>query len=217
MARPITTTVTTIAGVANGISLTQAVGPGVLALVLNGSLASGGKVVLDAPRRVVIHSNGNDSNKTFTITGTSGPAQGGAALVEVVTGGNGSDAVSTQDFASVSSIVASAATAGTVTAGTNGTASGPWVVWDGNVGDFQVGIAGIVLSGAPVWEVEYTYDDPFGTWLPAGVPFPRPFVHGVLQQENGNADGLFDSPVRASRLTLTAFGSVQLTQIQQGN
>ena len=217
MSRPITTTVTIVAGSANAAALSQQLYAGGLALTLNGALATNGVVTFDAPRRVLITSNGNDSGIEWTITGTPrGELGSGATQTEVITGGNAVAVSSTQDFLTVTSIVASGPTASTVTAGTSGTASGPWVVWDNHVPDFQVGVAGFVLSGAPIWEVEYTYDDPFGTWLPAGIPYPRAFTHQTLQNEVGQADGSFTVPVRASRLTLTAFGSAQLVQTQNG-
>jgi hypothetical protein len=219
MSRPITTSVTIAAAVANGLAQAQQLfGAGSHALALNGSLvAASGIATLDAPRRVIIASAGNDSGINFTVVGTARPEQGGIALTETVAGTNGGTAQTTQDFATVSSITASGATAGNVTAGTNGVASGPWVVWDQQFSDFQVSIAGFVLSGAPTWQVDYTYDDPFGTWQPAGIPFPRAFVHPILNGEAGTADGNFDKTVRASRLTLTAVGGAQLVQTQQGN
>lgn len=215
MSHPITTSVTIIAGVANGVALAQG-GVANTPLTLNGSLVAGGKVVFDAPRRVVIHSNGNDTNKTFAIVGTARAEQGGVALTEVVVGANAGDAVSTQDFATVTSVTPSANTAANVFVGTNGTASGPWVVWSGFSKDFQVSCAGYILSGAPTWQVDYTYDDPFGQFQPAGIPFPRTFVHPILKAETTADDGSFVNPIRASRLTLTAFGGAQLTQLQQG-
>ena len=72
------------------------------------------------------------------------------------------------------------------------------------------------MSGAPTWSVEYTYDDVFGTWLPPNVPFPRPVVLSTLSAKTVSADGSIANTVRASRLTLTVAGSVQLTQTQQG-
>lgn len=217
MSRPVTTQVSIIAGVANGAALAQQLFAGNLALNLNGSLAVNGAVTFDAARRVVIASNGNDSGITFTITGTPRAELGnGATQTETIAGTNGGIAQSTQDFLTVSRITASAPTASTVTAGTNGVASGPWVVWDQHVSKFEVSCAGFVLSGNPAWGVEYTYDDPFGTWQPAGVPFPRALPLQSLIAENATAEGNIVIPVRASRLTLAAFGSAQLVQTQQG-
>jgi hypothetical protein len=215
MSHPIVTTVSLVAAVANGIATSQslgAAGP----LTLNGSKVTGGVAVLDAPRRVIITSAGNDSGITWTITGTRGSWWAQQALTETIQGANGV-AQSTQDFLTVSSIVGSGATASTVTAGTNGAAAGPWVVWSRFATDFQVTAFGTVLSGSPTWSLEYTYDDVFGLWLPVGVPFPRALQFGPLTGITGSADGALTNGCTASRLALTAVGSVQMTQQQQGN
>lgn len=216
MGHPITTTVTLGAAVANGIAQTQSLG-GAGNLTLNGSLVSGGVATMDAPRRVIIASLGNDSGITFTITGTARPEQGGIVQSEVVTGANIGTVVSTLDYATVTSIRGSGATASTVTAGTNTTGSGPWVVWDSFISPMKVALAGFVLSGTPGWQLDYTYDDPFGTWLPPGIAAPRPFTDSLIVGLNINQQGYIDFPVRATRLTLTGVGSAQLTQQQAGN
>lgn len=214
---PITTTVTLGAAVATGAALAQARGSAG-ALTLNGSLATAGVVTLDAPRRIIVHSAGNDTGITFTVTGTARPEMQGVTFSETIAGANAGDAATTQDFATVTSITSSAAAAGNVSAGTNSTGSGPWVVWDQYMTPFNIGINGWVLSGAPTWQVDYTRDDPFGLWLPSNITFPRATALASLNAQVGNADGgLSGIPVRATRLTLVAVGSVQLVQMQQGN
>lgn len=216
MPHPINTTVTLAAADDDGIALSQSPGAAGL-LTINGAFATGGVATMDAARRVIITSGGNDSSKTFTITGTGGAWRGDTVLTEVVTGTNGGIAASLQDFLTVTSIRISAASAGTVKVGTNTTGSGPWVVWSEYPADFQVGYSGWVLSGSPTWNIDYTLDDPFGTWLPSNITFPRAVIYaptwGLTSSQNGSFAG---TVMRASRLTLTAIGSVQLTQMQQG-
>ena len=212
---PIATTVTLVAAVTNGVALSQSLA-GAGDLTLNGSLVSGGVATFDAPRRVGITSAGNDSGITWTITGTSRPEQGSITFSETIAGADAGTAQTTQDFATVTSIAGSGATASTVTAGTTSTGSGPWVPWDQYQTDFQVSCAGFVLSGSPTWTVEYTYDDVFGLWLPSNVPFPRPLPLSTLKNQTVSADAPIDFVVRASRLTLTVVGGVQLVQTQQG-
>lgn len=212
---PIVTTVTLDAASANAIALSQSLAAAG-ALTLNGALVTNGVATLDAPRRVGITSAGNDSGITWTVTGTARPEQGGVTFSETIAGANIGVAQTTQDFATVTSIVGSGATASTVTAGTTGTGSGAWVPWDTYAVDFQVSCYGAVMSGTPTWSVEYTYDDVFGTWLPSDVPFPRPLQLSTLKNQTVSLDGQINFTVRASRLTLTVVGSVQLTQQQQG-
>jgi hypothetical protein len=216
MSRPIVTSVTIIAGVANGITTSQTLGSAG-PLTLNGSLVSGGKVVLDAPRRIIITSAGNDSGITWTITGTSRPqTNGGGPLVETIQGADAGIAPTTQDFATVTSIDSSGATASTVTAGTDETASGPWVPFSEFQTNFQATLFGHILSGTPVWQVDITYDDVFGTWLPPGQPFPIAIALSDTVGSTADGDAGITMPVRAARLTLTEHGGVQLTTTQQG-
>ena len=90
------------------------------AVTLNGSLVSGGVATLDQPRRVLFTSSGNDSGITFTVTGTD---WNGAYATEVLTGANATTTYTVYDYKTVTSIVASGASAGNVSIGTNGIAS----------------------------------------------------------------------------------------------
>ena len=216
MGYPVSTTVTLAAAIATGYAAAQ-VGVAGSLLLLNGSLVAGGVGKPDAPRRVIISSNGNDSAITFAVTGTLRTQQNSQTITEVVAGTNGGVASSVNDFATVASIVPSGNTASTVTAGTNGVGSGPWVPWDVNrEAPFQLSINGAVLSGAPTWQVDYTYDDVFGLWLPPGVLYPRAMAIPAFSGQTGSYDGTYTNLVRATRLTLEAVGSVQLEQQQLG-
>lgn len=218
MGRPVVTTVTLNAAVANGYAQSQSPG-GAGNLTLNGSLVVNGVGTPDHPRRVGITSAGDDTGRIFTVYGTSRPETGGVAISEAVAGTNGGTAVPTQDFATVTRIAVDGATAGAVTAGTTSTGSGPWVPWDANVRTkFEVAAAVNVLAGAPSWTVEVTFDDVYGTNLPSGVTFPRAFPWASLSGKTGDTFDVIQNPgVRASRLTVTGVGSAQLTQSQQGD
>lgn len=82
---------------------------------------------LDTPRRVLFTAVGNESAKTFTITGTNGANN---PIVDVVTGPNATTGYSNLDFKTVTSIVISAAAANAVTVGTNTVASSDWIRMD---------------------------------------------------------------------------------------
>lgn len=217
MSRPIVTSVTIGAAVANGIAQSQSRGSAGN-LTLNGSLVTGGVAIMDAPRRVIITSAGDDSGITFTITGAGRPQNnGGAAISETIAGADAAAAQTTQDFATVTRISNSAATASTITAGTSDVASGPWVVSSQFQTDFQASLFGHLLSGSPTWQVDYTYDDVFGTWLAPGQTFPIAIPLPTLMAQTTDADGsIANTTVRAVRLTLTVPGSVMLTTTQQG-
>jgi hypothetical protein len=90
------------------------------AVTLNGSLVSSGTATLDQPRRVLFTSAGNDSGITFTVTGTD---WNNMPASEVLTGANATTAYTNYDFKTVTSVVASGASAGNVSIGTNAVAS----------------------------------------------------------------------------------------------
>jgi hypothetical protein len=213
--RPITTIVTAVAAVANGYALSQA-GTAHLPLTLNGSLVTGGIGIPDVARRVGITSGGDDRGITFAVSGTLRNEQSNVAITETVTGTNGGTAQTVNDFLTVTSIVPSGNTAANVTAGTTATVSGPWVPWSRFQTNFQVSCIGKVTSGAPTWQVEYTYDNVLDPAVLDQSPYPTVLIHSVLQAKTGTADGFFTNPISASRLTLTVVGGVSLEQIQQG-
>ena len=215
MAHPIYLALTLAAGSANGITTSQALGAAGN-LTINGSLASDGVATLTPARRVTITSAGNDSALTWTIYGT---GRFGTSQTESVAGGNVAAATSTQDFLTVTRIAGSAAAAGNVTAGTNDTASTQWVPWSQYATDFEVSFYGDVTAGSPTWQVDITFDDVFGTWLPTAIPFPRAVTPSATSGFTGDASGVVNDsigPIRASRLTLIAAGTVNITQMQQG-
>jgi hypothetical protein len=90
------------------------------AVTLNGSLVSGGVATLDQPRRVLFTSAGNDSGITFTVNGTD---WNNMPVSEVVTGANATTVYTVYDFKTVTSVVASGASTGNVSIGTNAIAS----------------------------------------------------------------------------------------------
>jgi hypothetical protein len=152
--RPITVTVgPLVAASANAICLSQT--PSAGALTLNGALASGGVATLDTARRVRITCTGNESAKTFTITGTS---WSGGSQSEILAGANASTSQSVLDYKTVTSITISATAANALTVGTNTVASSPWVAFD----SWAMPMTAIqcTVSGLANYTVQQTLDDP---------------------------------------------------------
>jgi hypothetical protein len=209
------------AAVANGIALSQSRGSAG-ALTINGSLATGGVATLSSAncpaRRVQIVSAGNDSALVWTITGLN---RYGLVHSETLAGANAGAANSVKDYATVTSIVSSGATASTVTAGTNGVASTEWRVQDFFREKFSVACY-IGISGVANCQVEYTADDPNaalpGSLLPNSNQPPVAYLHGTLNNLSMNATGNFnDLPAFAIRLTVNSgTGAVTMTLIQSG-
>lgn len=206
----------------NNIALSQTTG-GAANLNINGALASGGVATLDTPRRVLITSAGNDSGITFTVTGTN---HTGNPIRETVTGANTSSVYTLQDFATVTRIATSGATAGNVTVGTNGVASSPWKVITFEFGSTNLAF-GVTVSGTTNYSIEYTYDNPNNNQANMqgqgnGGSYPTPptaWALAALSNKTANADGSIGTPIYAWRLTLnsqTNPGFATATGIQSG-
>lgn len=121
----------------------------------NVTVGTNGIATLDKARRVIITSAGNDSNKTFTVTGTD---WNGNAASETITGGNAGAVATTRDFLTVTSVVPSAATAGAITIGTNGVASSRPLRLD----EYALAPTAIQVdvTGTVSYTVQSTLDDP---------------------------------------------------------
>ncbi len=171
--------------------------------------------VLDAPRRVIITSVGNDSGVIFTITGTT---FGGHEVSEEVTGANAGIASSTIDFATVTSIYADGATADDVEAGTSEVAGSSWVrmdSWAAAQSAVQVNVTGTVN-----YSIQTTMDDPNDpsnptdildvVWLDA--------LDANLVSESTSKSGYFNQTPTFVRLLLNSgTGSAKATIAQFGN
>lgn len=192
---------------ANNIAASQS--PGAGAITLNGTVGTGN---LDAARRIIVTSGGNDTGITFTIKGTN---RNGNSQTETIAGVSGGAASTTQDFLSVSSVTHTGSVASTVTVGTNGVASTMWLSIDRFVSPIEIGI-GVVVSGTINYTVEYTYDDinaPFTGTFPAVFPY-QPMAALTI-----NADGQFSNTASALRLTQNSFtspGTAKIIMTQAG-
>tara|TARA_R110002051_G_scaffold60730_3_gene111435 strand:+ start:515 stop:1141 length:627 start_codon:yes stop_codon:yes gene_type:complete len=118
-------TADTVALDADGISVAAAVGNNA-ALVIGGALASGGSVTLSHGRIVTILSAGDDSAKSFTVTGTDVNSD---SQTESITGANAGTATGSKYFLTISGISAVGNPAGNVSAGVNASAAD--VIWAG--------------------------------------------------------------------------------------
>lgn len=226
MSNPSTVTLQLASLIANGIALSQTpVAAG--ALTLNGSLVAAGVAALDVARRVAVASTGNDAAVVFTITGTNAS---GAQIVSAVTGLNISSVHTALDFLTVTSVTTSAATAGAITVGTDGTGSSPWVMDNHLATTWDLSVAVSIVSGAVTYTVEHTYDDPNDIG-PSLVAAPQQFSlepasyvpalawpNSTLNGKSVNGETNYaDQPIMAHRLTITAgTGKAVMQTIQAG-
>lgn len=195
---------------ANNVALSQSAS-GAGNLTLNGSLVSGGVATFDVPRRVLITAAGNDSGINYTVTGTD---RYGRPQSEVVKGPNATTGATLHDFSTVSQVSVSGATASTVTIGTNTVGSTqPWII-DAFANPVNIGIAGIITSGAATFTVEQSYDDFSPAWdLNANTP--TWFASTGFSAVTSNTDGNITGPITMMRLTINSgTGTVNIKAIQ---
>ena len=196
--KAVTITADTVALDADGISVAAAVGNNA-ALVIGGALASGGSVTLSHGRIVTILSAGDDSAKSFTVTGTDVNSD---AQTESITGANAGTATGSKYFLTISGISAVGNPAGNVSAGVNASASD--VIFAG-----RSRMKGAFLtSTATAGTVDFLTTSPTGTSLmKISSVASATATRDVVIPENGV---LFDSGVYiqytvSTFLTLTIF------------
>src|ERR1700752_2049789 len=152
--RPIFVSRTLAASSSNNICLSQTPG-GAGALTLNGSTVSGGVAILDAQRVVGITSAGNDTARTFVITGQD---EQGNVISESLAGASGATASSILNYKKVTSITIDGAAAGAITVGTTGVGSSVAVPLDQYISPFNPTLA-VEVTGTLNYDVQYTEDD----------------------------------------------------------
>lgn len=139
------------------------------ASVGNVSVGVNGVATITAPRRIRFVSGGTDTGITFTVTGTD---PGGDPISEIVTGGDTTTVNSTLTYKTITSIVASGATASTLTVGssadgiTGGAANSLSFYPDQFLDPFNIGIGAKVTSGTATFSVQHSFDNVYDpNWL----------------------------------------------------
>ena len=211
--RPMTSTVSMAAADADGVCQSQTPG-GAGDLTINGALATGGVATMDVARHVSITSAGNDSGRTFTVTGTD---RYGNTITEAITGPNATTVTGTKNFKTVTQVAIDDAAAGAITVGSADEAEGPWMQLDHYMTPFEVFLDGrLVDSGNTTFEVQTTVDKV------QGVGFTEDQAVAVADATFTAKTAAFQSkltnPVQAVRLALSGHsaGGVRLSVNQAG-
>lgn len=226
MSNPSTIALQLAAAAATGIATAQAVS-GATPLTLNGSLVTSGVAVMDVARRIIIASSGADSAIIFTVKGTD---RNGNSQSETITGvATPTPVQSVLDYKTVTSITPSGATAGNISAGTNGVGSTQWIV-DNFLARFWALTVAISAAAGVTYSLETTYDDP-NKIGPSLTPAPQqfsmngnsavpPHVFTLTTTVGLTLDNQItfpDQPIFAHRLTVTAgTGQAIMWSIQAG-
>lgn len=201
MSRAKEISITLVTADADGIALSQTTA-GAGNLVLAGALTSGGTYTAsDAAHKIEITSSGNESAKTFTITGTD---QNGKAITEVLTGPNIATVTSNKFFRTVTQIAISAATAGNVTAGTADEIATQTLLQSNIVCEFNKSNV-VDITGTINHDIEHTYDDLF-----QAVPTDDNIIwFNDASHNNKSADfaSSITTPVSGTRLVVNSYSA----------
>lgn len=193
---------------ADGIAQTQTpVGAG--NLTINGALASDGAVSLGAAHIVTITSDGDDSGRIFTVTGTDSRD---IEITEAITGPNATTVAGSKYFKTITQVAINLAGVGNITVGTNGECVSAWVPY--NHGKrIDIGL-GIILSTGAV--LTYSVTHTWGNVNDKTVTDFNELEHNDLSSKGVSDDGNYGFSGLAYRLKITAFtsGSVSIDSSQ---
>lgn len=188
------------------------------------SVGHSGTGTMDMARRVAIDSAADDSDITFTISGTD---WNNDPISEVLTGGSTAVVTSVLSYKTVTSVLTSAATSGAVLLGSSAVADAPLVYFDRLAGNAQVAIQ-VEGSGTVNWTVSQTLNDvsipAAGSnlptvsyiWTPATVKWVNhPDTALVASAVTTGVQGNYAYTPVMARLTLNSgTGSVRATFVQ---
>ena len=185
------------------------------ALTLNGALVVSGVAIMDNFRRVLITAAGNESAKTFTVTGI---GANGNTVSEIITGPNATTAQSVLDYKTVTSITISAAAAGAITVGTSGVGGSKWVVFDA----FAPSMISIQcnVTGTIDYTLQTTLNDPYDPITPvapASVVWVNSSDTAVVNATATKQSNFMFAPVYARILINSGAGSVAATFLQSSS
>jgi len=207
--RQITQTLTVPAAVNNAVCLDQTLA-GAGSLTENGGAVVNGVAISTVAVLVTVTSTGNDSTRTYTITGTNAA---GVAMSETITGPNATTVSTTRYFKTVTDVsVVGGGTVGTVRVGFAASGVTAPLVLDIH-GRPDVSLQ-VVVSGTVTWTIQQTLDSVWDIALPTW--FSHPDVNMVAQTVN--RQGNYAYVPAAVRLQVTSgTGSATITIIQSGD
>jgi hypothetical protein len=212
MGQPIIFSQVLAASNSTAIATSQSPGAGLIAI----NTTAG--VVLDAQRRVLITSGGNDSGINFTVVGLN---QFGYPITDTFAGANGTSQ-SNLDFKTVTGISHTGTVASTLTAGTSGVGSSAWQIINWNVTPTDLTISVELRSGTANFTVEHTYDDPnilpgTGGLNASGLDYALPWPDATISGASATIETSYQIPILAFRLTTNSgTGTLVCRAIQSG-
>lgn len=174
-------------------------------LTINGDLDADadGIATMDVARHVSITSDGADSGRTFTVTGTD---RYGNAISEAITGPASTTVAGTKNFATVSQVAVDDGTAGEITVGSADEGETPWVACDVHRNPVNIGMIVDITSGASLtYEVQCTMDNLFADGFQESDAIYT--IHPDLVSKTAKDDGNYAFAVTGVRVKISGHSS----------
>lgn len=172
-------------------------------------------VVLDTARQIQLASDADETGTNFTIYGTT---YSGQPISEILAGPNATSANTILDFATVTQIATSNATAGNVTVGTSNVAHSRWVRMDG-FANAQSAVQ-VSTDGVVTYTVETTMDDPNSATnpvAPVDVNWVNAPVAALVSANSTVSASLTTTPTFVRLAVTSGNGTATMTIVQFGN
>lgn len=182
---------------ASAVSVCASQSPGADAILINGSLASGGVATIAGAQLITLVSGGDDSGITFTIAGTDSD---GRLQTETVTGIAIGTATSTKYFKTVTGITHTGSVAGTLTSGNTIDAVSNTVRPDLNTSPIAIGIGVILVSGTATYKVQHSYQN-------GNTSHPTLWFDNAAGAKTASSEATYAAPVGTIRILISASAS----------
>jgi len=186
---------------ATAVSASQS--PAAGAILINGTLATAGVATLGAAQLITLVSGADDTDITFTITGTDSD---GRAQTESLVGASAGTKTSTKYFKTITSITHTGSVATTLTAGCAIDSVSNTVRPNLNVSPVAIGIGVTLVSGTATYKVQHSYQN--GT-----ESHPSLWFDNSAGAKTASSEATYSIPVATIRLLLSASSSAVLSGI----
>jgi len=182
---------------ASAVSICASQSPGAGAILINGSLASGGVATVAGAQLITLVSGGNDTGITFTITGTDSD---GRAQSETKTGASAGTATSTKYFKTVTGITHTGSVATTLTSGNTIDAVSNTIRPNLSTALTSIGIGVTLVSGTATYKVQHSYQN-------GDTAHPTLWFDNTAGAKTASSEATYSTPVATVRLLISASAS----------
>lgn len=191
---------TLVPSAASATSVGASQSPGAGAILINGTLASGGVATLGAAALITLVSGGNDTGITFTISGTD---SNGRVQTESTVGASAGTKTSTKYFKTITGIAHTGSVATTLSVGNAIDSVSNTVTPNLNTSPIAIGIGVTLVSGTATYKVQHSYQD-------GRLSHPTLWFDNTAGAKSASSEATYSAPVSCIRLLLSASSSAVL-------